>query len=266
MRSKSLGTLILAALICTGFASAQNPAGASAFEVDSVKPVEPRPVVFRGEMHVDGARVDMRRMSLAELVRAAYAVKAYQVSGPDWIGTARYDIVAKMPEGATKEQVPAMVKSLLAERFKLIAHEEKREYRIYALIVGKNGPKFKAAAPDAAQTADPPAPKTSVYGNDILHMEFSRVTMPAFAQVLERYADRPVIDETGLAGSYQVDIDISQLELRMRQGWVPPPGMEPPEPGDLFAAVQRLGLKLEPKKEPVKTIVVDRAERTPTEN
>lgn len=195
-------------------------------------------------------------------------MKAYRVSGPDWIGTTRFDIVAKIPEGAAKEQVPAMLKTLLEDRFKLKVHRENREYPVYAIIVAKNGPKLKEAAPDPAHATDPPTPKRSVDGHDIQHMEFSSITMPALAEILDRYryADRPVVDETGLQGYYQVELDISQQELRMRDGLVLPPGVEPVEPGSLFAAFQHLGLKLEPKKEPVDTIVVDRVEKAPTEN
>jgi len=266
MCGKSLGKLAVATLLCPGFASPQNPAAAPAFEAVSVKPVEPRPAAFRGGMSVDSARVDLRRISIAELIRIGYEVKAYQVSGPDWIATTRFDIVAKMPEGSTKEQIPAMLKTLLAERFKLTVHRENRDYPVYALIVAKNGPKLKEAAPDPDLATDSPAPKTTFSGNDVVHMEFPKVTMTALAEVLERYADRPVIDETGLEGYYQLALDISQTELRMRQGLVLPPGVESPDPGSLFASVQHLGLKLEAKKEPVKTIVVDRVERTPTEN
>ena len=268
MWSKRLGLLALMAQLGAGFAFAQSPAAAPAFEVASVKPVDPRPANFRGQMSVDGARVDIRRMSMAELIRTAYQVKAYRVSGPDWIATTRFDIVAKIPEGAAEEQVPAMLKALLADRFQLKVHRENREYPVYALIVAKNGPKLKEAAPDPAHATDPPIPKTNGYGNDMLHMEFSSITMPALVEVLERYryADRPLVDETGLKGFYQVELDISQLELRMRDGLVLPPGVEPAEPGSLFAAFQHLGLKLEPKKEPVDTIVVDRVEKAPTEN
>ena len=249
-------------------ALSQNAADAPAFEVASVKAVEPRPANFRGGMSVAGARVDIRRMSLAELIRTAYEVKAYRVSGPSWIGMVRFDIVAKIPEGSTKDRVPVMLKALLAERFKLRVHRENREYPIYALIVGKNGPKLSAAAPDPDHPTDSSAPRTTVDAHDTMHMEFTRITMPALAEILERYrfADRPVVDETGLEGYYRLELDISQQELRMRDGWVPPPGMEPADPGSLFTAIQRLGLKLEAKKEPVDTIVVDQVERTPTEN
>ncbi len=261
-----ISQLILAAL-CVGMAFPQDPATSPAFEVASVKPVEPRPAVFRGAMSIDSARIDIRRMSLADLIRTGYEVKAYQVSGPDWISVERFDIVAKIPDGSTKEQVPAMLKTLLADRFKLKTHVENREYPVYVLIAGKNGPKLKAATPDLDRSTNSPAVKTSSSGNDVVHMEFSKTTMSALAEVLERFTDRPVIDETGLTGDYQAELDISQQELRMRQGWVPPPGWEPSEPGGgLFAAVQRLGLKLEAKKEPVKTIVVDRIERTPRGN
>ncbi len=96
-----------------------------AFEVASVKPAAPldRSQMLSGQMHVgmkiDAARVDIGGMSLADLIRVAYRVKPYQVSGPDWMAPERFDVLAKMPEGATREQVPEMLQALLAERFKL---------------------------------------------------------------------------------------------------------------------------------------------------
>src|SRR6185369_4052808 len=74
---------------------------------------------------------------------AAYGLKEYQVSGPPWINDARFDILAKATEGTRKEQIPAMLQALLAERFKLEVHREKKEFNVFALVVGKGGPKLK---------------------------------------------------------------------------------------------------------------------------
>jgi len=108
---------------------------------------------FRARCHVgmkiDAARVDIGSMSLAELIRIAYRVKAYQVSGPDWMASERFDVLAKLPEGASSAQVPEMLQALLAERFKLTMHRESKEHAVYALVVGRNGPKLKESAPDA---------------------------------------------------------------------------------------------------------------------
>ena len=98
-------------------------------------------------MNVDAARVDIGSLSLAELIRIAYGVKPYQIQGPDWISAERFDVVAKLPEGASKEQVPQMLQALLAERFQLKAHRESKEHSVYALVVGKNGPSLRNPRP-----------------------------------------------------------------------------------------------------------------------
>jgi uncharacterized protein (TIGR03435 family) len=236
--------------------------------------------------------------------------------------TERFNILAKMPEGATKDQVPAMLKFLLAERFKLAIHKENREHPVYALIIGKNGPKLEAASAPAASDPQPSAeipasaksgtsietsegtvhiarapdgkgfsmnsPKTgaakmTIGADGLMHMDMERVTMSSFAEILSRYLDRPVIDETRLKGEYHASLDLSMQEMvriAKSAGFVGP-GMGPAGPGvmggvnaasdpggggSVFSAVQRLGLKLDPKKESVETIVVDHVEKTPIEN
>jgi uncharacterized protein (TIGR03435 family) len=92
----------------------------------------------------------------------AYNVRADQIMAPMWINTTRFDIEAKLPEGATVEQVPPMLQALLADRFKMTVHRESREQSVYALVVGKDGLKMKAKAADAsvAAAADAPPPRT----------------------------------------------------------------------------------------------------------
>lgn len=318
-------TVIAAAvLIAAGMAAGQTSA-APAFEVATIKaapPISPA-LIAQGKVHVgmkvDGARVDIGFASIAELIRTAYEVKLYQVSGPDWLMTERFDIMAKMPDGANKDQVPAMLKALLADRFKLTVHKESRDDPVYSLVVGKNGPKMKDALPDPAAPAastDPAAsapkggmsvetndgtihmtrnpdgrgatitnPKggtanVTMSGDGLMHMEFSKMSMPDFADTLSRYVDRPVVDDTGLKGKYQVALDVSIQDMMRiaRSAGINLPGGGPagavtagdgasdPGSSSVFSAVQALGLKLEPKKEPVETIVVDHVEKTPTEN
>jgi uncharacterized protein (TIGR03435 family) len=306
------------------------PPAAPIFEVASIKPappIEPAKIVA-GKMHigmsVDAARVDIGNLSLADLIRIAYRVKPYQVSGPDWMSSLRFDVLAKMPEGSSKDQVPDMLKALLAERFKLTVHRDSKEHSVFALVVGKNGPKLKEAAPDAntpAPAADgaPSKPGTIVMGTGegqvrvspngdgkgatvaggpfgqmkvsmgeagMMRMEFARITMPGLADMLSRFADRPVIDMTELKGTYQVALDLSMEEMRnvaraaaMQAGIaMPGPGgageanrspadaASTPSGSSVLGAVQQLGLKLDPRKTPVETLMVDHLERAPTEN
>src|SRR5579863_4640537 len=134
------------------------PAQSPAFEVASVKPaVEPARVPMfcivpcsPGErVTVTGARVDIRYMSLFNLIVAAYRIKPYQVSGPDWMKSERFDIAATIPADVPKEQLPEMLRSLLAERFKLTIHRDNKEQPVYALVVGKNGSKLQPASATA---------------------------------------------------------------------------------------------------------------------
>ncbi len=314
----------------------------AAFEVASIKPAPPPDPskMMNGKMHlgmqVDGARVDIGFLSLADLIRIAYGIKSHQLSGPDWMSAQRFDIMAKMPEGATKEQVPAMLQALLAERFKLTVHHDSKEASVYALVVGKNGVKMKEAPPDpepAPGEVPPTEPKQqqsgvvfNAGGNQMrvtqgggtgegkavsfgggpmgqmkmsmgeggMHMEFAKMTMPAFAEMLTRFTDHPVVDMTDLKGKYQVAMDIPMEDLKYMarnagagmvvMGPGPGAGAGPggpagggpsagpadaasaPSGASVFASVQKLGLKLEPRKAPVDMIVVDHVEKTPTDN
>jgi uncharacterized protein (TIGR03435 family) len=300
-------------VLAAGAAMGQTAAPGPAFEVASVKPAAPldRGQILSGEAHVgmkiDAARVDIGSMSLADLIRVAYRVKPYQISGPDWMASERFDVLAKMPEGATSEQVPEMLQALLAERFKLTVHHESKEHAVYALVVGKNGPKLKESAPDAdvPATTEDVNPQVRLSGrgenisvsisggqigtahmsmgpNGTMRLEAPKINMAALADTLSRFFERPVVDLTELKGTYQVALDLSMEDLRnaARTMGMMGPGMgggrdgaRPPtdaasDPGGLsiFAAVQQLGLKLEPRKVPIDLIVIDHLEKMPTEN
>src|SRR5437763_716226 len=129
-----LKILAATALLAAQIAFGQGPKARLEFEVATIKTAPPlNPAqIMQGKLHVgmkvDGARVDIGFMSLADLIRTAYDVKPYQVSGPEWLNTERFDIMAKLPDGATKDQVPAMLKSLLADRFKVAVHKESKEH------------------------------------------------------------------------------------------------------------------------------------------
>jgi uncharacterized protein (TIGR03435 family) len=315
MRNSFLWRISAGLVLAAGAAVGQT----ATFEVASVKPAAPldRSQILSGQMHVgmkiDAARVDIGFMSLAELIRVAYRVKPYQISGPDWMASERFDVLAKLPEGASREQVPEMLQALLAERFKLTVHRESKEHAVYALVVGKNGPKLKESPPDADAPAGGGAPaaaddanpqvrvsgrgentQVSISGGQIgtahmsmgpggtMHLEAPKMNMAAFADTLSRFFDRPVVDLTELKGTYQVALDLSMEDLRNaarsaglmglgmgggRDG-ARPPSDAASDPGGLsiFAAVQQLGLKLEPRKAPLDLIVIDHLEKTPTEN
>jgi uncharacterized protein (TIGR03435 family) len=321
-----------------GAAFGQTAPGQPAFEVASVKPAAPidmmkmAAAVRGGEMpkigpHVDGARAEYTYMALRELIATAYKVKPYQITGPDWLASQRFDIVAKLPAGASKDDVPLMLQALLAERFKLVAHLETKEHPVLALVVGKGGPKLKESAdvPKAIDDTEPLKPgemkmdtpdgpvrmtvdtktggavmnmgtKGAVsYHMDMstqaLHMEASMVTMEGLAEMLTQFsqvtggAAQTVKDMTGLKGYYQIALDLSLadlLNMARAAGMDIPVGAgggmpgapggtgavaaSDPSGGSFFGAVQALGLKLEQRKALVEQLVVEHAEKTPTEN
>jgi uncharacterized protein (TIGR03435 family) len=228
-------------------------AQAPAFEVATIKPVSiaaltPQALAsgqVRIGLDVTGSRVTIGYLSLADLIRTAYGLKPYQLEGPSWINMERFDIAAKLPDGATKDDVNPMLQTLLAERFGLTAHREKKERPVYALVVGKDGPKLKPAAADADATAAsdaPPlisangqtmtAPKQTANGmsmtisggatgpvrvtmtpSGIEHIEALKMTMPALVDLLTPMVDRPILEMTSLDGAYQLSLDVPLAEL-----------------------------------------------------
>src|ERR1035438_2159606 len=140
---------------------------APTFEVASIKPAAPLDMmkvaaeVQAGHMpkvgpHVDAARAEYTYMALKELIVVAYKVKPFQITGPDWIATERFDIIAKMPAGSSKDDAPQMLQALLEERFKLTLHRDTKEHPVLALVVGKGGSKMKES--EAGKPLDEDAP------------------------------------------------------------------------------------------------------------
>jgi uncharacterized protein (TIGR03435 family) len=151
-------------------ASAQTPAPLPAFEVAAVRPAAPpTPETFRsGQFRigttVDKGRVDFEFVSLADLLPYAFGVKSFQVSGPEWMKASRWNIQATLPEGAPQAQVPEMMQQLLADRFQLTVHHEKREQPVYELVVAKGGPKLEAAEAVSGAPAADSAPNVGLPG------------------------------------------------------------------------------------------------------
>jgi uncharacterized protein (TIGR03435 family) len=247
--------IIHAALLLAVVLRAQAPL---TFEVASIKPagaLNPAAMQsgkMRMGMKVDGAIVDIGSFSLTDLIRTAYEVKDYQISGPDLgsVMTAeRFNIQATIPEGATEKQVPQMLQALLADRFKLVVHRETKNHSVYALIVAKGGPKLKEADPEPAAPETPEEPKkgetligqgtsqvrisgnmeggkgVTVKGGPMgqmhmtmadgrMRMEAERVSMTVLAETLTRFMDRPVVDMTELKGNYHVVLDLSMDDLK----------------------------------------------------
>ena len=290
--------LAFLAIVTASAAMAQSPA----FEVATIRPVSQEQFAAAAPLGqrprpgwtIDKNRVNIIYQSLSDIVTRAYEVIPFQLVGPDFLKTERFDIVAKLPAGATEAQVPQMLRALLAERFGLVAHKEKKEASIYALAVSKGGLNSKKMKPATAeeiapepmegdQTQSTPfgkmtireipgkgmvgftsglgALKVTASGNGE-HIEMSNVTMARLAQMLASDGDRAVVDKTGLQGSYAVSFDIS-MDMQVQSA----PGMASTPPANpMFLAVEQLGLKLEPQKDSVDMIVIDHIEKMPTEN
>ena len=222
-------------------------AGGQTFETASVKPAA---VNQGGRKTVDLQEVRYSSFHLRDLLRDAYQVKRYQINGAAWIETERFDVVAKLPEGASKQQIPAMLQSLLAERFGMKVHREMRQDRVYALIVAKNGARLAASAD---QSDRPPELETHDG-----KMEFAFATLDSFANDLSNFLGMPVLDMTGLQGHFNITLDIDSGTPNT----IPDTNFS----SSILTAVQTVGLKLESRIAPLEHIVVDSAEKIPSGN
>jgi uncharacterized protein (TIGR03435 family) len=216
-------------------------------------------------------------MSLKSLLAIAYGVKPYQIWGPGWLDTERYDIVATVPEGTTKKQFPFMLQNLLTDRFGIAVHRETRELPLYELSVAKNGPRLKTPAADPNA---PPGTERMTLTPNGFHLVGSAQTGLVLAGLLENQLGSPVVDKTGLSGTFDYTVDFSRESVQSAAlAGLPPPADaagtvagtplsgDPTEAPGLFTAVEeQLGLRLDKKRAPLEVIVVDRAEKTPVEN
>jgi uncharacterized protein (TIGR03435 family) len=279
-------------LICANL-RAQTPPPRPQFEVASVKPAandekgggptqRMREMMRNGRAAgmipmTDPGRIRLENWALLDLIAAAYSVRATQVSGPAWMSDQAFDIEAKVPEGTPKEAVNVMLQSLLEDRFGLKVHRDTQTKQGFALVVGKNGPKLKPAEAlpesEPGLTQEEQRAKTLERGQTVLAAMKKRIqenrengtplggfstaswpsiTTEELASRLVRFAEAPVVDETGLTGKYSVTIET------WKNADVPG--------GTVFDAVEKLGLKLEPRKVTVETVVVDQVSKTPTAN
>jgi uncharacterized protein (TIGR03435 family) len=242
-----------------------------AFEVVSIKPLDGYRQRPAGSPS-DPGRVSYSDVPLFFLIMKAFDVKRYQIDGPPWIDSQLYDVFAKIPDGASEEQVPAMLQTMLAERFGLKMHRESRSEPVYALVAGRNGPKLKrsddAVAPSITRADGVRIPASMSFTTNG-HMEFSHATMARFAQALSNFIGRPVLDMTELPGNFDIVLDVSMADLQGLQKSMGVASDAIPEnstSASIFAAMQSLGLKLESRKAPIEHIVIDEARRVPTEN
>ena len=217
------------------------------FEVASIKAAPASPDgQIHSRMSGDSAGIHYQNITLRDCIRVAYGVKDTQIAGPDWIGTARFDIQAKLPAGATAKQIPEMLQAMLESRFRMKTHRETREQAVYALGAAKKGVALRALQEGAQGGYNVQVLE------DGIHLGGS-ATMGTLADVLSRFADRGVVDRTGLTGMYELKL-------------VFPGRMQPDAPGGMRDALEQMGLTLEPRRAPVEMVVVESAEKSPIEN
>jgi len=223
-------------------------------------------------------------MSLKALLYYAYGVAGSEIEGPAWLGSGKFDVEAQSPPGTTKEQFTGMLRNLLAERFHLVVHRESRELQGYDLVIGKNGPRLKAAsdadviaatlppagpalgaAPDAKgypQLARPGMVYPSVPGSNghAIHLIARAQTVPDLARILGGLFQHPIMDKTGLEGRYDFTLEFALETLTPDDAPEDLPARIP------VALEQQLGLKLEPAKVSIGVLVVDSADKIPIPN
>jgi uncharacterized protein (TIGR03435 family) len=263
---------------------AQTPDAKLQFEVASIKPS----VADSGRMRIsvhggpgtkDPGLYTCENYPLPGLIRDAFGLKEYQLSGPDWMQSTHFMVSAKVPEGTSREQFNLMMQNLLIERFKLAFHREKKEMQAYELVVAKGGPKMKESEspldPDerparmTERKTDaegfpvlPPgrAPMMMMLAGGHATARHTAETMEEFAVSLSMLVHKPVTDTTGLSGKY--DFILNWIE----EGMGGPSATDEAGPTLFRALPEQLGLRLESKKGMVEILVVDHVEKTPTAN
>jgi uncharacterized protein (TIGR03435 family) len=235
--------VLLAMLVCAGVTEAQ-----AAFAVALIRP-SAQSVKFEsdGETKFTPGTIQMRDVTIETCIKWAYGVQRAQVSGPGMLRQDRYDITAKYEGTATLDEMKAMMRTLLTERFALVFHREKKELRSFGLVVAKGGvkPALKQATADEV-----PMRQNSAMGSTA-----RATTMQEFADFLSGPTEKPVVDKTGLAGRWDFAFDFTKYMT------------EPPKGLDDFLLVLNetlqgeLGLKLEAEKDVVDVMVVDKVEK-----
>jgi len=253
---------IVALILSTSGILAQPPVPApasDAFEVATIKPVDPGKKAPRFITMQGPHRFIEKDYTLKLLIAAAYDLNPRTISGgPGWIDSDHYDIVALTPGDVqpSRDKQMSMLRTLLADRFKLAFHREQKDFSIYVLDIAKDGPRLKksTAPPDTA-----PALISTVYPQHVL-LPARNATMGEFASLLQRaILDRPVVDKTGLSGKYDFDLEWAPDESQFG-GELPPAPADAPSPPFFTAIQQQLGLKLKATRGPIEALVVDTAE------
>ena len=235
-----------------GASLAQGQGAAPAFAVASIRPSS-APVQFEhdGRTEITPGTLTMRDVTVATCIKWAYGVQDSQISGPEWLQSEHFDIVAKADEAVGSERLKPMMQTLLADRFRLAFHRQSRELSAFALTVSKGGHKLKESVGKGKPYRQ----------NSDMGTVAQATTMRELADFLSGPLKTPVVDMTGLTARYDFSIDFTPyLQADMEAG------RKPDTVGILVTALQGdLGLKLESRKESVEVLMIERVEK-PSEN
>ena len=236
-------------LLTAASALAQAPEPRPAYEAASVK------INTTGSgstsSHGTKGQIVITNLTLKTLIERAYSVKPFQVAGPNWMEAVHFDIVAKYPAETKATDRPAMLRTLLEDRFKLATHRESKDMPGYALVTAKSGFKLKPVEPGDSGTDH--------NGGRVHTMKAKKLSMPELAEFVARMMGEVVVDETRIAGVYDFELRWSNEDQTN--------GTEVPQAPPLPTVLQEtLGLRLQPRKVPVEMVVVDHVERVPSEN
>jgi uncharacterized protein (TIGR03435 family) len=273
MRAAIIGAFValVSGLVVSQSIDGQAPAQGNAkeeFEVAAIRPFAPGPGpgfpvgVKGGPGTDDPTRMTFTNYSITNMPMIAYSLKNYyQLTAPAWMDEkeGRYNIEARVRQGATKEQANEMIQNLLADRFKLVLSRETKEMPVHVITIAKGGPKLK-------ESADDPAARPFIgivmarKGN--LRLLAKGKTIEDLAEVLSspNLGPGPVLDKTGLTKKYD-------FTLEYQQGLPAPAEDAPPEFPELPRAIQeQIGLKIDTAKAPIEIFTVESVSKTPTEN
>ncbi len=269
-------------------------AAAQQFEAATIKPSAPygpqtRFGVSGGPGTNSPGVITWSTTSLAILVSTALEVPPGRIANPQILPAAAFDVVAKLPVGTTKEQIPGMLRKFLEAQFHMKSHPEMRDGAVWLMTVAKTGPKLHPASESDVSPQDlrtigavqvdkdmfpvPPRGEGATLGfNGAVRLGARGITAAKLADLLSAVTGRPVIDQTGLNGTYDVKLSFTPAPVNNRVAAPPPPGAAA-SANDLngapmiFDALRHdLGLRLDSGKAPVKFIVIDRIDNTPAGN
>lgn len=269
-------------------AAAQAPA--PRFDVASIKPSPPEPPT----PGTAGLRITQRQarfsfLSMKDYIGMGYGVKVYQIVAPDWVASTRFEIIATIPDGQDPKDVTKMMAALLEDRFRLKTHREMRDFSVYALET-LPGFTLEPVTVDAAAAGAFEVTSTSGQNGTVVDLgdgaslvvggnriELKKATMAQAAAVLERFVDRPVVDQTGRTERFDITVDLmpddftaAMIRSAVAAGVsLPAPAMrllDTASPNAVPDAMKVLGLSLRATKAPLEFVVVDSLDRMPTDN